>query len=48
MPSLLRLLAVIAILCAAVYGGLYALSHVQPKSREIYVTIPPDRFFKNR
>jgi hypothetical protein len=49
MPSLLRLLAVIAILGAAVYGGLYALSHyVQPKSREISVTIPPDRFFKNR
>jgi hypothetical protein len=49
MPSLLRLLAVIAILGAAVYGGLYALAHyVQPKSREISVTIPPDKFFKNR
>ena len=48
MPSLLRLLAVIAIVCAAVYGGLYALAHfVPPKSREISVTIPPDRFFKN-
>jgi hypothetical protein len=49
MPSLLRLLAVIAVLCAAVYGGLYALAHfVQPKSREISVSIPPDKFFKNR
>ena len=49
MPSLLRLLAVIAILCAAVYGGVYALAHlVQPKSREISVTIPPDKFFKER
>jgi hypothetical protein len=49
MPSLLRLLAVIAILCAAVYGGLYSLAHyVQPKSREISVSIPPDRFFKDR
>jgi hypothetical protein len=49
MPSLLRLLAVIAIACAAVYGGLYALAHyVQPKSREITVSIPPDKFFKNR
>jgi hypothetical protein len=49
MPSLLRLLAVIAILCAAVYGGLYALAHyVQPMSREISVTIPPDKFFKDR
>ena len=49
MPSLLRLLAVIAILCAAVYGGLYALAHyVQPTSREISVTIAPDKFFKDR
>jgi hypothetical protein len=49
MPSLLRLLAVIAILAAAAYGGLYALAHfVQPKSREITVSIPPDKFFKNR
>jgi hypothetical protein len=49
MPSLLRLIAVIAILAAAIYGGLYALAHyVQPKSREISVTIPPDKFFKNR
>jgi hypothetical protein len=47
MPSLLRLLAVIAVLGIAIYGGLYALSHfVQPKSREISVSIPPDRFFK--
>jgi hypothetical protein len=49
MPSLIRLLAVIAILSAIVYGGLYALSHfVQPKSREMSVSIPPDKFFKNR
>ena len=49
MPSLLRFLAVIAILSAAVYGGLYALAHfVQPNPREISVTIPPDKFFKNR
>jgi hypothetical protein len=48
MPSLLRLLAVIAILVGAVYGGLYALAHfVQPKPREISVTIPPDKFFKD-
>jgi hypothetical protein len=49
MPSLLRLLAVLAIVGAAVYGGLYALAHfVQPKPREISVSIPPDKFFKNR
>jgi hypothetical protein len=49
MPSLIRLLAVIAILVGIVYGGLYSLAHfVQPKPREISVSIPPDRFFKNR
>ncbi len=49
MPSLLRLLAVIALLCAAVYGGLYSLAHlVQPQPREITVSIPPSKFFKNR
>ena len=49
MPSLFRLLTIIAIFCAAVYGGVYALAHyVQPKPREISVSIPPDKFFKNR
>ena len=48
MPTLFRLLAVIAILVGAVYGGLYALAHfVQPKPREISVTVPPDKFFKD-
>ncbi len=47
MPSLLRLLTIVVLLCAVVYGGLYALAHfVQPKSREISVSIPPDKFFK--
>jgi hypothetical protein len=49
MPSLLRFLTVVAVLGAIVYGGLYALAHlVQPKQREITVSIPPDKFFKNR
>ena len=48
MPSLLRFLAIVAIVCVAVYGGMYALAHfVQPKPREISVSIPPDKFFKN-
>jgi hypothetical protein len=48
MPSLLRFLAVVAVICALAYSGLFALAHfVQPKTREISVTIPPDRFFKN-
>ena len=49
MPSLFRFLSVVAIICAAIYGGMYALPHfVQPKPREISVAIPPDKFFKNR
>lgn len=49
MPSLLRLLAVIGIIIAVVYGGLYSLAHfVQPKPREMSVSIPPDQFFKDR
>jgi len=49
MPSLVRLLTAVAILCAALYGGLFVLAHfVQPKPREISVSIPPDRFFKER
>lgn len=49
MPSLLRLLAVIAILCAAAYGGLYALAHyVKPHPREMSVSIPPSKFFKGK
>jgi hypothetical protein len=49
MPSLFRLLTVIALICAVVYGGLYALAYfVHPKPREITVTIPPDKFFKDR
>jgi hypothetical protein len=49
MPSLFRFLSVIAILAAIVYVGIYALAHfVEPKPREITVSIPPDKFFKNR
>jgi hypothetical protein len=49
MPSLLRFLSVVAILAAVVYGGIYALAHfVEPRPREISVSIPPEKFFKNR
>ena len=49
MPSLFRFLTVVAILAPSSIGGLYALAHfVQPKPREISVSIPPDKFFKNR
>jgi hypothetical protein len=49
MPSLLRFLSIIAIIAAVIYAGVYALAHlVQPKPREITVSIPPEKFFKNR
>ncbi len=49
MPSLLRFLTIVAVLVGVVFGGVYALAHfVQPKTREITVSVPPDRFFKNR
>jgi hypothetical protein len=49
MPSLFRFLAILGILAALVYGGVVALaSLVQPQPREITVTIPPDKFFKQR
>jgi hypothetical protein len=47
MPSLLRLLTVIAILCAVIYGGVYSLAHfVKPSSREMSVSISPTKFYK--
>ncbi len=49
MPSLFRFLATIAIIAGVIYGGMVALTLlVQPQSREISVTIPQDRFSKQR
>ena len=49
MPSLVRFLTVIAIVATVIYVGVYALAHfVEPKPREITVSIPPDKFFKDR
>jgi phage shock protein PspC (stress-responsive transcriptional regulator) len=49
MPSLVRFLTVIAIAATVIYVGVYALAHfVEPRSREISVSIPPDKFFKDR
>jgi hypothetical protein len=48
MPSLIRLLTVVAILCGLVYGGLYSLAHfVRPVPRQMSVFIPPSKFYKN-
>jgi hypothetical protein len=44
MPSLIRLLVVLAILAAIVYGGMLALViSVDPQPREMTVRIPNDR-----
>lgn len=47
MPSLFRFLTVAAIIAAVVYGAIFALANfVSPRSREMTVTIPPDKFIK--
>jgi hypothetical protein len=47
MPSLFRLLTVIGVIAGIGYGALFALANfVNPKPREITVTIPPDKFLK--
>lgn len=44
MPSLIRFLAVVAILAGLVYAGLWSLANlVEPQPREMTVTIPQDR-----
>jgi hypothetical protein len=49
MPSLARFLAVVAVIGALIYGGIFALANfVTPKPREISVNVPPDRFYKQR
>jgi hypothetical protein len=47
MPSLLRFITVIGIIFGVCYGVIWALAtFVDPKPREITVTIPPDKFVK--
>ncbi|HQS11350.1 MAG TPA: histidine kinase [Xanthobacteraceae bacterium] len=47
MPSLIRLLAAIAVLVALVYGGAYWLAtKVEPVTRDVTITVPNDRFQK--
>ncbi len=49
MPSLFRLLVALALLVGLVYGAMFALANfVDPKPREITVTVPQDRFAKPR
>jgi hypothetical protein len=47
MPSLFRFLTVVAVIVGVVYGVIFALANfVNPKPREMTVTIQPDKFLK--
>ena len=47
MPSLFRFLTAVGIIAGVIYGGIFALANfVNPKPREMIVTIPPDKFLK--
>jgi hypothetical protein len=49
MPSLLRILVVVGILGGIGYGAMFALATlVDPKTRDISVTVSPDKFVKQR
>lgn len=47
MPSLFRFLTVMAVIGGLAYGAIFALANfVDPKPRDMTITIPPDRFLK--
>ena len=49
MPTLFRFLAVVGIIGGLVYAGIIALATMgEPQPREITVTVPQDRFYKQR
>jgi len=49
MPSLFRFLTVVVILAGILYGVIFALAnYVNPSSRDMTVTIPPEKFLKDR
>jgi hypothetical protein len=49
MPSLIRVLVVVGIIVGLGYGAMFALAtFVDPKPREMTVTVPPDRFVKQQ
>jgi hypothetical protein len=49
MPSLIRVLLVLGLLGGLAYGAVVALAmFVDPKPREITVTVPQDRLNKHR
>lgn len=49
MPSLFRFLVAIGIVVGVLYVGMFVLTtFFEPKPREISVSVPPDRFLKQR
>ena len=47
MPSLFRFLTVLGVIAGVIYGAIFALANfVNPKPREMTVTIQPDKFLK--
>jgi hypothetical protein len=49
MPSLFRFLMAIGVIVGIVYAGMFALATmVEPQQRDMTVTIPQDRFVKQR
>jgi hypothetical protein len=49
MPSLIKLLTVVGVIAALGYWALFALAtYVDPRTREMVVTVPPDRFVKQQ
>jgi hypothetical protein len=49
MPSLIRVLVVVGVIFGIAYGAMFALATlVDPKPREMVVTVPPDRFVKQQ
>jgi hypothetical protein len=49
MPSLIRVLVVVSVILGLGYGAMFALATlVDPRPREMTVTVPPDRFVKQQ
>jgi hypothetical protein len=49
MPSLIRVLVVVGVIGGLGYAAMFALAtYVDPKPREMSVTVPQDRFVKQQ
>jgi hypothetical protein len=48
MPSLIRILVIIGIIGAIGYAAIFALATlVEPKTRDMTITVTPDKFVKH-